>query len=45
MGEEVGVTNCVFEKVCLSENTIVIVFSANTAVAIKSCMLKKTENL
>ena len=28
MGEKVGFTNCVFEKVCFSENTIFIVFSA-----------------
>ena len=31
MGEKVGVTNCVFEKLCFSENTIFIVFSANPA--------------
>ena len=28
MVEKVGFTNCVFEKLCLSENTIFIVFSA-----------------
>ena len=28
MGEKVGFTNCVFEKVCFSENTIFIMFSA-----------------
>ena len=28
MGEKVGFTNCVFEKLCFSENTIFIVFSA-----------------
>ena len=33
MGEQVGFTNCVFEKLCSSENTIFIVLSANTAVA------------
>ena len=27
MGEKVGFTNCVFEKLCFSENTIFIVFS------------------
>ena len=31
MGEKVGFTNCVFEKLCFSENTIFIVFSANPA--------------
>ena len=28
MGEKVGFTNCVFEKLCFTENTIVIVLSA-----------------
>ena len=28
MGEKVGFTNCVFEKLCFAENTIKIVFSA-----------------
>ena len=28
MGEKVGFTNCVFEKLCSSETTIFIVFSA-----------------
>ena len=28
MGEKVGFTNCVFEKLCFCENTIFIVFSA-----------------
>ena len=27
MGEKVGFTNCVFEKLCFSENTIFIVLS------------------
>ena len=27
MGEKVGFTNCVFEKLCFAENTIFIVFS------------------
>ena len=33
MGEKVGFTNCVFEKLCFAENTIFIVFSEkkNTA--------------
>ena len=28
MGEKVGFTNCVFEKLCFPENTSFIVFSA-----------------
>ena len=28
MGEKVGFTNCVFEKLCFTENTIFMVFSA-----------------
>ena len=28
MGEKLGFTNCVFEKLCSSENTSFIVFSA-----------------
>ena len=31
MGEKVGFTNCVFEKLCFPENTIFIVFQQNTA--------------
>ena len=31
MVEKVGFTNCVFEKLSFPENTIFIVFSANTA--------------
>ena len=31
MVEKVGFSNCVFEKLCFPENTIFIVFSANTA--------------
>ena len=45
MGEKLGFTNCVFEKLCSSESTIFIVFSANTAVAIKKLYVEKTENL
>ena len=45
MGEKVGFTNCVFEKVCFSENTIFIVFPAKHSFSkTKNCMLKKTEN-
>ena len=41
--KKVGFTNCVLEKLCSSENTMFIVFSANTAVATKSCMLKNRQ--
>ena len=40
MGEKVGSTNNVFEKLCSSENTIFYSASTNTAIVIKSCMLK-----
>ena len=40
-GWKSGFTNCVSEKQCSSENTILYCFQQNTAVAIKSCMLKK----
>ena len=46
MVEKVGFTTCVFEKLCLSENTTFIVFFSKTQlVKDKNCMLKKTENL
>ena len=46
MGEKVGFTNCVFEKVCFSENTIFIVFSAKHSFSkTKIVWWKKTENL
>ena len=41
MGEKVGFTNCVFEKLCSSENTIFIAFSENTAVAIIKLYVEK----
>ena len=45
MGEKVGFTNCVFEKLCFfSENTIFIVFSANTAFQKQKLYVEKTEN-
>ena len=31
MGEKVGFTNCVFEKLCFAESTIFIMFSENTS--------------
>ena len=43
MGHKVGFTNCAFEKLCLSESTIFIVFSAKHSSCNKNCMLKKTE--
>ena len=44
MGEKVFCTNCVFEKQCSPENTIFIVLSANTAVAVKTMYVGKTDN-
>ena len=38
MGEKVGFTNCVFEKVCPSENTSFIVLSAKHSCCNKNCM-------
>ena len=40
MVENLGFTNCVFEKLCSSENTIFIVFSAKHSSCNKSCMLR-----
>ena len=46
MGEKVGFTNCVFEKLCFPENTIFIVFSAKHSISkTKTVCWKKTENL
>ena len=46
MGEEVGFTNCVFEKLCFPENTIFIVFSAKHSFSkTKTVCRTKTENL
>ena len=39
LGEKVGFTNCVFEKLCSSENTI-LVFSARHSSCNKNGMLK-----
>ena len=41
MGEKVGFTNCVFEKLSSSENTIFIAFSKNAAVAIIKLYVEK----
>ena len=42
MGEKVGFTNCVFEKLCFAENTIFIVFAEKTQLFRKKlCMLNK----
>ena len=35
--------NCVFEKLCFLENTIFIVFSANTEVAVKTMYVEKNQ--
>ena len=40
MGEKVGFTNCVFEKLCFTENTIFIVFSKTQLFKSKNGMLK-----
>ena len=45
MGGKVDFTNCVFEKLCSSENTTFIVFSANTEVVVKKLYVEQTENL
>ena len=46
MGEKVGFTNCVFEKLCFPENAIFIVFSAKHSFSkTKTVCWKKTENL
>ena len=46
MVENVGFTNCVFEKLCFPENTIFIVLSAKHSFSkIKTVCRKKTENL
>ena len=45
MGEKVGFTNCVFEKLCFAENTIFIVFSANTTFQKQELYVEKTEIL
>ena len=45
MGQKVGFTNCVFEKLCFSENTIFIVFSANTAFQKQKLYAEKKQNL
>ena len=46
MGEKVGFTNCVFQKLCFPENIIFIVFSAKHSFSkTKTGMLKKTENI
>ena len=43
MGEKVGFTKCVFDKLCSSENTIFIVFKQSTAVAVKKLHVEKTD--
>ena len=45
MVEKVGVTNCVFEKLCFPESTsFYSVFSQTQLFKNQNCMLKKTEN-
>ena len=45
MGEKVGFTNCVFEKLCFTENTIFIVFSAKHIFSKAKWYVEKTANL
>ena len=45
MVEKVGFTNCVFEKLCFTENTIKIVFSANTAFQKQTWYVDKNRKL
>ena len=45
MGEKVGFTNCVFEKLCFIENTILQCFQQNTAFQKQKWYVEKTENL
>ena len=44
MGEKVGFTNCVFEKL-FPENTIFIVFSAKHSFSKQKLYVEKTEHL
>ena len=44
MGEKVGFTNCVFEKLCFPENTILIVLSAKHSFSKTKLYVEKTEN-
>ena len=44
MGEKVGFTNCVFEKLCSSEYTIFVVFSAKHSSCNKKLYVERTEN-
>ena len=45
MGEQVGFTNCVLEKLCFTENTIFIVFSAKHSFSKAKMVCWKTENI
>ena len=45
MGEKVGFTNSVFEKLCFSENTIFIVFQQNTGFPKQKLYVEKTKHL
>ena len=44
MGEKVGFTNCVFEKLCSSESTIFIVFSEIHSSCNKELYVEKNRN-
>ena len=45
MGEKVGFTDCVFEKLCFSEITIFIVFSEKHSSYNTNTVCQKKENL
>ena len=45
MGEKVGFTNCVFEKLCFSENTIFIVFSAKHSFSKTKTVCRKKQKI
>ena len=44
MVEIVGLTNCVFEKLCFTESTILYCFQQNTAFQKQKLYVEKTEN-
>ena len=45
MGEEVGFANCVFEKLCSSQNTIFVVFSAKHSSCNKKAVRWKKQKI
>ena len=45
MGEKLGFTNCVFEKMCFSENTIFMVFSEKHSSCNKKLHVEKKQKI